>query len=49
MNKLGLGTVQFGIDYGISSVQGQVKPNEVVEINDFAKSIGIENLDTAPA
>ena len=49
MNKLGLGTVQFGIDYGISSVQGQVKPNEVVEIIDFAKSIGIENLDTAPA
>lgn len=49
MNKLGLGTVQFGIDYGVSSIKGQVKPIEVMEIIDFAKSVGIENLDTAPA
>ena len=29
MSKLGLGTVQFGTDYGLNSVDGQVRPKEV--------------------
>ena len=47
MIKLGLGTVQFGCNYGISNTNGQVKPEEVLRILDFAKSNGIKYLDTA--
>ena len=34
MSKLGLGTVQFGTDYGLNSVDGQVRPKEVKKIFD---------------
>lgn len=46
-NKLALGTVQFGIDYGISNNKGKVSNNEINEILDYAKSAGISTLDTA--
>lgn len=46
-NKLALGTVQFGVDYGISNNKGKVSFNEIGEILDFARSIGIYTLDTA--
>ncbi len=49
MQKLALGTVQFGVDYGINSVSGQVKKKEVERILDYACSKGIDLLDTAPA
>ena len=49
MSKLGLGTVQFGTDYGINSDPGIVSKSEVKRILDFAKSKGINILDTAPA
>ena len=29
MSKIALGTVQFGIDYGVNSVNGQVRPKEI--------------------
>ena len=45
--KLGLGTVQFGCDYGISNKNGQVSENEVAKILDYSMSIGIDTLDTA--
>ncbi|WP_405208896.1 aldo/keto reductase [Aquimarina sp. LLG6339-5] len=48
-SKIGLGTVQFGIDYGISNAQGKTSNEEVSTILNYAKSIGIEYLDTAPA
>ena len=32
MNQLALGTVQFGLDYGISNSHGQVIANEVKQI-----------------
>ena len=47
MNKLGLGTVQFGCNYGISNENGQVSPDVVSRIIDFACANGITYIDTA--
>jgi len=47
MSKLALGTVQFGLDYGITNQSGQVTIKEVKGILDFAKENGIDVLDTA--
>ncbi|MBM3440583.1 MAG: aldo/keto reductase, partial [Bacteroidetes bacterium] len=48
-NKLGLGTVQFGIPYGISNTNGQTTAAEVESILSFAFEQGIDLVDTAPA
>lgn len=45
--KLGLGTVQFGCNYGISNKNGQVSFNEIEKILNYAKSVGIDTIDTA--
>jgi aryl-alcohol dehydrogenase-like predicted oxidoreductase len=42
-----LGTVQFGLDYGINNSDGKVSPNEVNKILKLAKEHGIDTLDTA--
>lgn len=47
--KLAIGTVQFGIDYGISPSNNQVRPVEIKKILDFAYSNNIDLLDTAIA
>jgi aryl-alcohol dehydrogenase-like predicted oxidoreductase len=47
--KLALGTVQFGLNYGITNDAGKVSFSEVQKILSFAKSIGITTLDTAAA
>ncbi|MFH1798393.1 MAG: aldo/keto reductase [Candidatus Omnitrophota bacterium] len=47
--KICLGTVQFGMDYGIANKTGKVSKEEVFKILDFAKTNGIETLDTAHA
>ena len=39
MNKIGLGTVKFGLDYGISSTKGQVPFDEARNIIAYAKRI----------
>ena len=49
MSKLGLGTVQFGIDYGLNSIGGQIRPQEIKKILNYARSKRIVLLDTAPA
>lgn len=49
MNKLALGTVQFGLDYGISNQGGQVRLDEVGKILEQARESGITTLDTAIA
>tara|TARA_B100000405_G_scaffold290379_1_gene240405 strand:- start:64 stop:939 length:876 start_codon:yes stop_codon:yes gene_type:complete len=49
VSKLGLGTVQFGTDYGLNSLDGQVIPKEVKKILNYARSKQIVLLDTAPA
>ena len=46
--KLGLGTVQFGIDYGISSTEGKCSLREVKKILKKASEIGVTILDTGP-
>ena len=51
--KLAIGTVQFGIDYGISPSNNQVRPDEIKKILDFAYSnknlnyiiYGVRNID----
>ena len=47
MTKLALGTVQFGLDYGISNKSGQVSFEEVSKILKLAKESSIHTLDTA--
>ncbi len=47
--KLGLGTVQFGLDYGISNAGGRTPQDEVVAILDAARRHGVSVVDTAAA
>ena len=47
--KIGIGTAQFGSDYGISNIKGQVSLIEISDILSSAKSLGIEYIDTAYA
>lgn len=49
INKIGLGTVQFGIPYGISNKFGQTSELEVSSILKKAREVGIDILDTANA
>jgi len=49
ISKIGLGTVQFGIPYGISNKNGQTPEAEVKLILNYAKEVGIDVLDTASA
>lgn len=46
-SKIGLGTVQFGLDYGISNQNG--KTEKIFEILKFCKDSGIDIIDTASA
>lgn len=46
-NKLSLGTVQFGIEYGIANNQGQVDQKTVAKILRMAKTSGMDTIDTA--
>ncbi len=47
--KLALGTVQFGINYGVANKNGQVDKNQAMSILKYAESVGIDLLDTAAA
>jgi hypothetical protein len=47
--KFALGTVQFGIPYGIGNTTGQVAQAEANAIIDYAKNVGIDTIDTAIA
>jgi aryl-alcohol dehydrogenase-like predicted oxidoreductase len=47
--KLGLGTVQFGLPYGISNSTGQTSSSEVNKILKTASEHGVTVLDTASA
>ncbi len=46
-HKIGLGTVQFGLDYGISNTGGQVSRKAVGEILELAADQGLDLIDTA--
>ena len=45
--KLGLGTVQFGMDYGINNTKGKVLKEEAFAILKLAWNNGIDMLDTS--
>ena len=47
MNRIALGTAQFGMKYGISNQSGIVQPDELRSIFGIANKIGIDTLDTA--
>ena len=48
-NKIILGTVQFGLDYGINNNNGKPSNETVFNILNTARQNGIEILDTAEA
>ena len=48
-SKIVLGTVQFGVNYGINNTSGQVSLDEVCTILQIAKKEGILTLDTSSA
>lgn len=48
-SKFILGTVQFGMDYGINNAMGKPSKEQVFNILKYAASQGIELLDTADA
>lgn len=47
--KIALGTVQFGVKYGVSNTTGRVGSGTVKEILQVARSLGVSTLDTAAA
>ncbi|MFH0804171.1 MAG: aldo/keto reductase [Candidatus Zambryskibacteria bacterium] len=47
LNKLTLGTVQFGMDYGINNPNGKPSLEKSLEMLDFAWAKGIRIFDTA--
>lgn len=47
--KIGIGTVQFGTNYGISNNTGQTTPGEINKILSFSLENGINTIDTASA
>ena len=47
LSKLGLGTAQWGLAYGISNQSGQTTQEEVSRILNFARDSGINVIDTA--
>jgi len=48
-DRLALGTVQFGLPYGVANQGGQVSRNEAAAMLDRAWAAGIDTLDTAVA
>jgi len=48
-SKIILGTVQFGLDYGINNATGKPSPEQVFKMLEYAASQGVDTLDTADA
>ena len=49
ISKLILGTVQFGLNYGINNTIGKLTEDQVFELLETAYELGIRTLDTAEA
>ncbi|MBT8534589.1 aldo/keto reductase [Polynucleobacter paneuropaeus] len=45
--RLALGTVQFGLPYGVSNINGQVTLTEAIGMIEIARKSGVDMLDTA--
>jgi hypothetical protein len=48
-SRLALGTVQFGMSYGVTNTSGQVDAEEIARILDVGRAAGMDTLDTAIA
>ena len=49
IKKLAIGTAQFGLSYGVANSNGQVELQEIANIIYYAKSLGLDTIDTAIA
>ena len=49
LSRIGLGTVQFGMHYGVSNRAGRPDESAVAAILERAVARGVGYLDTAPA
>ena len=49
LNKLSIGTAQFGLSYGVNNKTGQVPIDEVSKILEYAKKNNVNYIDTAAA
>lgn len=47
--RLALGTVQFGLPYGVANTQGQVSYEQAVAMIGMLRTVGIDTIDTAIA
>ena len=47
--RLALGTVQFGLPYGVANIHGQVNSEQAHAMLSAARDAGIDTLDTAIA
>jgi aryl-alcohol dehydrogenase-like predicted oxidoreductase len=47
LDKISLGTVQFGLEYGINNTKGQTQKDEVSRILKRCEKVGIMHIDTA--
>lgn len=49
MQRLCLGTAQWGSDYGLTNARGMIPDEELLDLIRTARSNGIDGVDTAPA
>ena len=47
LNKISIGSAQFGMKYGINNKLGKPSLAEIKKILNFAEKLGIRNIDTA--
>ncbi|WP_286811952.1 aldo/keto reductase [Marinobacter sp. UBA2678] len=47
--KIALGTVQFGLEYGVANTKGRVPEETAQDILSLARELGVDTLDTAAA
>ena len=48
-SKIGIGTAQWGMNYGISNTYGQTSRDQALKILETSKKFGIKLIDTAPS
>ena len=49
ISKISLGSVQFGLEYGVANLEGKPSFQKAKDIVAHAESLGIHNIDTASA
>ena len=47
ISKISIGSVQFGLDYGINNKKGIMPAQEIKSILEYSYNLGIRNIDTA--